>query len=213
MTTVAPSASESAETLPDEDTAAEVESPGPVPGRGLSVSLGTRLAVIADLMVLMALLAAYFGVKSGSAAWPPARVSADTYIPTVITVTAVMSAFSMQWALHAVRRNDQRNVVIALGLTVLFALAMANAEWAALGVKWGVPSHAYGTFYYLLYGYHLLHLLVAVPLLSLVAGRALGGHFSRESHETLRATASFWHGANAVWFLIVTALFILSRHG
>jgi cytochrome c oxidase subunit 3 len=211
MTTVVPSAAEASETPSEEHAAAEP--PGPVPGRGLSVTLGTRLAVVADLMVLAALLAAYFGVKSGSTAWPPARVSADTYIPTVITVTAVLSAFSMQWALYAVRRNDQRNVVIALGLTVLFALAMANAEWAALGVKWGVRSHAYGTFYYLLYGYHLLHLLVAVPLLSLVAGRALGGHFSRESHETLRATASFWHGANAVWFLVVTALFILSRHG
>ena len=212
MTTVVPSADEASETPPEEGAVA-AEPPGPVPGRGLSVTLGTRLAVVADLMVLAAIIAAYFGVKSGSAAWPPARVSADTYIPTVITVTAVLSAFSMQWALYAVRRNDLRNLAIALGLTVLFALAMANAEWAALGVKWGVRSHAYGTFYYLLYGYHLLHLVVAVPVLVLVTGRALGGHFSRDSHETLRATASFWHGANFVWFAVVTALFILSRHG
>ena len=213
MTAVANPPSDTAEVPPQDDTSPEVESPGPVPGRGLSVALGTRLAMVADLMVLVALLAAYFGVKSGSASWPPPRTSADTYIPTVITVTAVLSAFSIQWALYAVRRNDQRNVAMALGLTVLFALAMANAEWAALGVKWGVPSSAYGTFYYLLYGYHLVHLLVAVPILVLVAGRALGGHFSRESHETLRATASFWHGANFVWYLVVTALFLLSRHG
>lgn len=190
------------------------ESPGPTPGGGAATSLGVPLIMAADLMALGALVAAYFAVKSGSAAWPPKGVFADTYIPTVISITAVMSAFSAQWAVFAVRRNDQRNVAIGFVLTALFALAMGNAEWLALtGVKFGVGSSAYGTFFYLLYGYHLLHIVIGVPILGFVAARAVSGQFSRDSHESVRATAMFWHCANLVWFVVVTTLFLLSRHG
>ncbi|MGH9189605.1 MAG: cytochrome c oxidase subunit 3 [Acidimicrobiales bacterium] len=197
-----------------DDAVLAARAPGPAAGGGLVISLGTALVMAADLMMLGAVIAAYFAVKDGSAAWPPRGVSVGTYVPTVVTITAVMSAFSAQWAVYAARRNDPRNVTIGLVLTLVFALAMGNAEWLALtSAGFGISSHAYGTFYFLLYGYHLVHVLVGVPLLGMVAARALSGQFSRQSHETVRATAIFWHSANVVWFIVVTALFLLSRHG
>src|ERR671932_2810345 len=91
--------------------------PGPVrgkPRRG-TTTIGTLLFVTADAMVLGAMCAVYFAIKDGSAAWPPKGVHVGTYIPTIITITAAMSAFSIQWALYASFRNDQRNATIALG--------------------------------------------------------------------------------------------------
>ena len=68
---------------------------GPVPGRprpGTS-TIGTLLFVTADAMVLGAVVAIYFAIKEGSTTWPPSDVSVGTYIPTIITITALMSAF------------------------------------------------------------------------------------------------------------------------
>jgi len=180
-----------------------------------STSLGTLLVVAADAMVLAGIVAAYFAVKDGSASWPPDGVSVGTYIPTMITITAVMASFSVQWGLFATRRNDQRNAGVALGLTVFFGVAMANAEWLAFTrAGFGVSAHAYGTFYYLLIGYHLVHLLAATTPLVLVTCRALAGHFSRSRHEPVRAATIFFHYTNAIWFTVVTVLFLLSRnHG
>ena len=180
-----------------------------------TTSLGTLLIIAADAMVLAGILAAYFAVKDGSAAWPPKGVSVGTYIPTMVTITAVMSAFSVQWGLYAGRRNDQRNAAMGMGMTVFLGLAMANAEWLAFTrSEFSVADHAYGTFYYLLIGFHLVHVVAATILLILVGGRALAGHFSRDRHEPVRAVTIFFHYTNAVWFVVVTVLFLISKnHG
>lgn len=178
-----------------------------------ATSLGTLLMIAADAMVLAGMVAAYFGVKDGSSAWPPKGVSVGTYIPTMVTITAVMASFSVQWGLFATRRNDQRNATIAMVMTVFFGVAMANAEWLAFTrAGFGVSAHAYGTFYYLLIGYHLVHVLAATVLLILVAGRALAGHFSRDRHEPVRAVTIFFHYTNAIWFVVVTVLYLMSKN-
>ncbi len=183
------------------------------PRRGTG-TIGTLLFVTADVMVLAALLAAYFTVKAGSAAWPPKGVHVGTYIPTIISVTVVMSAFAVQWGVFAARRNDGRNAIVALILTVFLGIAVANLEWLAfVRAGFGFKAHTYATFYYLLIGYHLVHLVVALVIVLVLTFRTMAGHFSTDRHDPLRAGAVFWQYTNVVWFLVVAALFLASRHG
>jgi heme/copper-type cytochrome/quinol oxidase subunit 3 len=190
--------------------------PGPVPGRPRrgTTTIGTMLFVTADVMVLAAICAVYFAIKEGSAAWPPRGVSVGTYIPTMITITATMTAFSVQWGLFAARRNDGRNAAMALVLTLFLGLAMANLEWLAfVRTGFGFNDHTYGTLYDVLVGYHLVHLLAAIAVLVVLAFRTMAGHFSQDRHDALRAGAVFWQYSNIVWFLVVSVLFLASRHG
>ncbi len=190
--------------------------PGPVPGRprrGTS-TIGTLLLVTADAMVLGAVVAVYIAIKEGATTWPPSDVQVGTYIPTMITITAVMSGFSVQWGIFAARRNDGRNAAMALILTLFLGLAMANLEWLSfVRSGFGFNDHTYGTLYDVLIGYHLLHLLAAIVVLLVLAFRTMAGHFSTDRHDALRAGAVYWQYTNIVWFVVVTVLFILSRHG
>jgi cytochrome c oxidase subunit 3 len=190
--------------------------PGPVPGRPHrgTATIGTLLFVTADAMVLGAMVAVYFAIKDGSAAWPPKGVHVGTYIPTIITITAVMSAFSVQWGVFAARRNDGRNAAMALVLTLFLGLAMANLEWLTfVRSGFGFNDHTYGTLYDLLIGYHLFHLLAALVVVLVLAFRTMAGHFSGDRHDALRAGALFWQYSNVVWFVVVSVLFLASRHG
>ncbi|MDQ3575409.1 MAG: cytochrome c oxidase subunit 3 [Actinomycetota bacterium] len=190
--------------------------PGPVPGRprrGTS-TIGTLLLVTADAMVLGAVVAVYIAIKEGSTTWPPSDVQVGTYIPTMITITALMSGFSVQWGIFAARRNDGRNAAMALILTLFFGLAMANLEWLSfVRSGFGFNDHTYGTLYDILIGYHLVHLLAAIVVVLVLAFRTMAGHFSTDRHDALRAGAVYWQYTNVVWFIVVTVLFILSRHG
>jgi heme/copper-type cytochrome/quinol oxidase subunit 3 len=175
--------------------------------------LGTLLVLAADAMVLVALLATWFTIKGGSAAWPPRGVNLSTYLPTMVTITAAMSAFSMAWVVSSVRRNDQRSAGVALVLTVILGLAMINAQWYSMvRPRFGVATHAYGTLYYLLIGYHAVHLAAAIGAVVLVGSRALAGHYGRDNYDGLRAANAVWQYANAAWFVIVTAVFLFSPH-
>ncbi len=190
--------------------------PGPVPGRprpGTS-TIGTLLFVTADAMVLGAIIAVYFAIKEGSTTWPPSDVHVGTYIPTMITITALMSAFSVHWGIFSARRNDGRNAVMALVLTLFLGLAVANLEWLTfVRSGFGFNDHTYGTLYDVLIGFHLLHLLAAIVTLLVLSFRTMAGHFSGDRHDALRAGAVFWQYTNAVWFVVVTVLFLFSRHG
>jgi cytochrome c oxidase subunit III len=189
--------------------------PGPVPGRPRrgSTTIGTLLFITADAMVLAALVAVYFAIKEGSAAWPPVGVRVGTYIPTMITLTAAMSAFSVQWGVYAARRNDGRNAAMALGLTLFLGLSIANLEWVAfVRTGFGFADHTYGTLYNLLIGYHLLHVLAAIAVVLVLSFRTLAGHFSVDRHDALRAGAVFWHYSNVVWFVVVSVLLLASRN-
>jgi heme/copper-type cytochrome/quinol oxidase subunit 3 len=187
----------------------------PTPARVLpdrTRALGTYLFMVADAMVLAGIVAAYFAVKDGSAAWPPVDVGVGTYIPFVVTITLTMAAASAQWAVNAMRGDDQRTVGIALLFTVFLGLAAANAEWAAFDKSgFGVGDHAYGTFYFVLLAYHLLHLVAGVALLALLGGRMLAGHFSAHHHDPLKSGILYFQYTNGVWYAVATVLFVLSR--
>jgi heme/copper-type cytochrome/quinol oxidase subunit 3 len=187
----------------------------PTPARVLpdrTRALGTYLFMVADAMVLATIIAAYFAIKDGSSAWPPRGVGVGTYIPSIITITVSMAAASALWAVKAIRANDQRNAIIALVFTVFLGIATANAEWAAFGkAGFGVGDHAYGTFYYVLIGFHLAHLLAAVGLLLVLGGRILTGHFSAEHHDPLRSGVLYFQYTNVVWLVVGTVLFVFSR--
>ena len=190
--------------------------PGPVPGRprrGTS-TIGTLLFCTADFMILAAVIAVYLAIKEGSTTWPPGGVSVSTYIPTMITITALMSGISMQWGIFAARRNDGRNAAMAMILTLFFGLAVVNLEWLTfVRSGFGFNDHTYGTLYDILIGFHVLHLLAAIGVALVLAFRTMAGHFSDDRHDALRAGAVFWQYTNVVWFTVVTVLFLLSRHG
>jgi heme/copper-type cytochrome/quinol oxidase subunit 3 len=175
--------------------------------------LGMLLLLAADAMVLVTLVATYFTIRGGSPKWPASGVQVGTYIPTVLSITAVMTAMSVSWMLFAVRQNDQRNAFAAALLTIVLGVAMANAQWYAMtNAKFGPGDHAYGTLYHLFLGYHLAHLLAGLVMVGVVAAQTLAGHYSREDHEPVRAAALFWQFGNVAWFTVLTVLFLLTPH-
>src|SRR2546428_11041326 len=94
--------------------------PGPLelPEPAGAGRLALVLAIAADTMLFGALLAAYFNVRAGSPTWPPKNVKLDAYLGGVITITALMAAFAVQWVVNAARRDDRRSALVAAFLTI-----------------------------------------------------------------------------------------------
>lgn len=184
-------------------------SPPAIPG---GTVMGMALVVAADLLILGTLLAAFFALKGGSSAWPPRGVKIDTYIPTVMTITAVLSMASMGWAVYAVRRHDVGNAVAAMVLTIVFGLAMFNLQWYAIDkAPFSIDTHAYGTIYNLLLGFHMVQVAIGIVMIVVVGCRVLAGHFGEEFNEPMRAVGLFWQFGCTAWLVIVVCVFFISR--
>src|SRR5436190_8887001 len=101
--------------LPGESAALELPRP-----RGIS-PLAMGLFVAGDFMLLGGLVAALYALRAEAFVWPPKGVSLGTYLPSMVAITIIMSAVTIQWAVWGIRRNDQRTCLVALGFTIFMA--------------------------------------------------------------------------------------------
>jgi heme/copper-type cytochrome/quinol oxidase subunit 3 len=184
---------------------APVEAPR---ARGVS-NVATALFVAGDAMVLFALVAALYALRAESFVWPPKAALLGTYLPSMIAGTMIMSAVTIQWAVWAIRRDDQRTALAALGITIFFAVAILNGQWYELAhLKFDVGAHFYGTFVYVLTGYHMAHVVVGIVMLLAVLVRTTSGEFTDVDHDTITAAAIFWQFVNVAGLIVFAVLFL-----
>jgi nitric oxide reductase NorE protein len=91
---------------------------------------------------------------------------------------------------------------VALGLAFLLIKAHGYADKAAHGV--GIETDAFFTFYfyYLLTGFHALHVVAGMVVLGLVA--------IRTSPANVEPGAQFWHMVDLVWVLLFPVIYLLA---
>ncbi|HET7726276.1 MAG TPA: cytochrome c oxidase subunit 3 [Candidatus Limnocylindrales bacterium] len=181
--------------------------------------LGMLLFIVSEVMFFAGLFAAYFNIRANAGPdWPPATLFEGNPLhifPLVGPATAllVISSFTCQFAIWAIRRNDRtamnRYIAVTLILGVIF-LVMQGIDYALLfeeGVTLG--SGTFGTTYFTLTGFHGAHVFGGAIMLAVVLYRGMAGQFSARHHDAVEATSLYWHFVDVVWILLFTVLYIL----
>ena len=78
---------------------------------------------------------------------------------------------------------------------------------AAHGIQFGEDT--FFTLYYLLTGFHFVHVLVAVVLLGVLARSVRLGHSHAGDHQNFEAGAVFWHMCDLIWLLLYPVIYLL----
>jgi cytochrome c oxidase subunit 3 len=92
---------------------------------------------------------------------------------------------------------------VALGATFLANQAL---EYRDLG--FGIDTHAYGTIFYVLTGFHGLHVLAGLVLLVLMTRQFNRRAPRAAEHVTLASW--YWHFVDVVWVGVFTSVYLLS---
>ena len=69
--------------------------------------------------------------------------------------------------------------------------------WHELGLQLG--TGIYGSTFFMLTGFHGLHVLVGAIMLVVIWLRCLAGHFTPRQHFAFEAVAWYWHFVDVVW--------------
>jgi cytochrome c oxidase subunit 3 len=158
------------------------------------------VALSGALTLFGSLIGAWFFVKHLNPPWPPKGVNIDNYLGTMLTVTALMAAVTVEWGVWAIRREDKSQSAFALGITALFGLAILNLLWY-LGrtVGFSPGTTPFAVVFFALIGASGAIFLVGVVAAILGMARTLGRQMSPASHEMLRSVALYWHFAVVTW--------------
>ncbi len=165
------------------------------------------ILIASELVVFGAGLAGFLGARAlDPGTFAAGQATLDRTAGAVNTLVLVSSGFC---AAVAVRRADAREAratrawlgaAAALGLAFLLIKAREYADKAARGI--GIETDAFFTFYYLLTGFHALHVVAGMVILGLVAVRPIAGH--------VETGAQFWHMVDLVWVLLFPVVYLLA---
>ena len=170
--------------------------PAAPPRRNVAL-VGTIFAVAAGAMLVAGLLASYFGARQAAHANDHEWVDPST-IPNVALLVAyttlLMSSFTAQWAVSAIKVDDRRQGYLALGTTLLLGAGFINAlsfSWTELGQAAG--DGAFADHMYAVTVTHLFLVVAAIVLFVVMAFRVLGGQYGPRNSEFVASAAAFWH--------------------
>jgi cytochrome c oxidase subunit III len=187
--------------------------------------LGMVLFICSEVMFFGGLFAAYFNVRANSPTWPPvypevtkelaAKIDlhSEPWFAAVLTIVLVTSSFTCQLGVWAIRRDDRRGLIRAIGVTlvlgVIFLLGQAY-DYSQLG--FGLSDGTFGTTFYTLTGFHGAHVFGGAIMLSVILYRAMSGQFSARHHDAVEATSIYWHFVDVVWIALFSILYIIPTH-
>jgi cytochrome c oxidase subunit 3 len=186
---------------------AQPTSPARTPPSPLGVGVVVWLA--SELMFFAGLFAAYFSLRSINDTWPPDDVELATARTAVATVVLVASSGAMHMAVVAAGRDDRRAAVRWLGITALMgALFLTNQAVEYAEAPFRLDDHAYGSIFYLMTGFHGLHVIGGLVFMGAVVVAIAGGSRA-PAHQTVEVCGYYWHFVDVVWVVMFATIYLL----
>ena len=128
-------------------------------------------------------------------------------IPAINTLILLSSGVTVTWAHWGLLKNNRSQLIIglimtaALGATFLgFQAYEYGHAYSELNLK--LTTGAYGATFYMLTGFHGLHVTIGTIMLIAILGRSIAGHFTPEHHFGFEGVAWYWHFVDVVWLLL-----------
>jgi cytochrome c oxidase subunit III len=185
--------------------------------------------LLSDTFIFGCFLTSYMNVRiSTTDTWPnPSEVFAlhvgGANIPllliAIMTMILITSSGTMAMAVNFGYRRERKRTAMLMFATAALGLSfvgMQAFEWTKLiveeGVRpWGNPMGAaqFGSSFFMITGFHGLHVTGGVIYLSVVAMRVLNGFYDRKgTYETVEIAGLYWHFVDLVWVFIFAFFYL-----
>jgi len=184
--------------------------------------------LLSDTFIFSCFLTSYMNVRmTTTVPWPnPSEVFALTifgeHIPLILiaimTFILISSSGTMAMAVNMGYRRDRVKTAVLMMLTAAFGasfVGMQAFEWTKLieeGVRpWGNPFGAaqFGSSFFMITGFHGLHVSAGVIYLSIVAFKVWRGDYDRKgNYEIVEIAGLYWHFVDLVWVFIFAFFYL-----
>lgn len=171
---------------------------------------GMWVFLVSEIMFFTGLIGSYLVLRLGSPSWPVPGTVLNTVLLGVNTLVLLTSSLTMALALASIQQGRQAAAVRALLLTaslgVLFVIIKGFDYVHMWHAGFTISSDLFGSCYYLLTGFHALHVLAGVILLLTLAAGTARGALSAAAHGRIEYGGLYWHFVDVVWVILFAIL-------
>ncbi len=125
-------------------------------------------------------------------------------LPAINTLVLLTSGGTVTWAHHALKAGHRGQLIAGLSLTVALGFLFIGLQafeyvHAFTELNLTLGSGVYGSTFFMLTGFHGLHVTIGAIILTVVLLRCISGHFTPNRHFAFEAAAWYWHFVDVVW--------------
>jgi cytochrome c oxidase subunit III len=125
-------------------------------------------------------------------------------LPALNTAILLTSGVTITIAHHALRSGKRGTLTLFLALTFILGFTFVGLQaseykeaYTEMGLR--LSTGIYGSTFFMLTGFHGLHVTIGAIMLLVIWLRVLRGHFTPERHFAFEAVAWYWHFVDVVW--------------
>jgi cytochrome c oxidase subunit 3 len=125
-------------------------------------------------------------------------------LPAINTAILLSSSVTVTIAHHALIAGHRTRLKIFLALTFILGFLFVGLQaseyheaYTELGLTLG--TGIYGSTFFMLTGFHGMHVTIGAIMLTVIWLRVLNGHFTPQRHFAFEAVAWYWHFVDVVW--------------
>lgn len=171
---------------------------------------GFIVFLLSESVIFLSFFAGYTVYKTTVPDWyPPGVTGLETHDPAINTAILVSSSF----VIYVAERYLHDKKLWGFRLFLLLTMAMGSyflwgqaVEWS--GLPFGFKDGVFGGTFYLLTGFHGLHVLTGILLQGVMLGRSfIPGNYTN-GFFGVEATSLFWHFVDVIWIVLYTLIYV-----
>ena len=135
-------------------------------------------------------------------------------IPLKNTIILLLSSVTLHMAHISLEQNKRMALIVWLEITIVLAgffLFFQVEEYLHAYQEMGLTlqSGIYGNTFFLLTGFHGLHVCLGTIFLVVLLARVAKDHFSPKDHFAFQAGSWYWHFVDVVWLGLFVFVYVL----
>jgi cytochrome c oxidase subunit III len=130
----------------------------------------------------------------------------------IFTVALLSSSITIFLADISLTRLNRKALKIWLALTIILGLVFIlgqATEYARLyKLNFTISKNVFGSAFFTLTGFHGLHVLIGLIVLSIVIFMFINGRFKSIEGTALKSASIYWHFVDAVWIVVFSVVYL-----
>lgn len=133
-------------------------------------------------------------------------------IGLINTLVLLTSSLFMAQGLHSLKQKEKKKSILFLLLTLVLAFVFLSLKgweyYAKLEIGFGLNSNTFFTYYWLLTGFHFVHVLVALILIIYGLTKTISGIYNSTNYEDVESIGIFWHMCDLIWVFLFPLIYL-----
>jgi cytochrome c oxidase subunit III len=174
---------------------------------------GLLTFLISESLMFGGFFASYLILRGGALSWPPEGTEVELLVPTINTIILVSSSFVIHLGDTAIKKDEVGGMRKWYLITALMgAIFLGGQVYEYLTLGYGLTTNIFANCFYLMTGFHGLHVFIGLLLILGVLWRSRrAGHYSSQTHVGIEMAEIYWHFVDIIWIVLFSLLYILTQ--